>query len=219
MQSQRNTESIPMAWHHTPGPLETSLEYVYNRQQGANREIVALHPNDVDWLTACRVLKTALAHISLYNIVVEDRVRGLFPICHLDLHFGNLLSDEEYSLTGVIDWSDAQADPIEQLSVCPALNIFPGLNEEKNGPIIEFKTLVVQFVKGIEEEKANEANNRDLTQLSTYMASASAEITCHQYMASPKGSLWAAKRVAKPIYGKHATWEQLKKVYGCMSLL
>jgi hypothetical protein len=101
-------EIIPMAWHHSPGPLDTSLEYFYNQRQGENREIVALHPNNADWLTACWVLKAALAHT-----VIEDRVRGPFPLCHLDLHFGDPLFDDEYNLTGVIDWSNAQAAPIE----------------------------------------------------------------------------------------------------------
>ncbi|KAH8690404.1 kinase-like domain-containing protein [Phaeosphaeriaceae sp. PMI808] len=225
-------EIIPMAWHHSPGPLETSLEYFYNQRQGENREIVALHPNNADWLTACWVLKTALAHT-----VIEDRVRGPFPLCHLDLHFGNLLFDDEYNLAGVIDWSNAQAAPIEQLSVCPELVIFPGLSEEKNRPIVEFKKFVIQFVKEIENEKAKEEGkgegetpplnqqqgnmkqSQHLTPLSTYMASESAELMHRQYMASPKGSLWAAKRAAKLIYGEHITWEQLRKVYGCMPLL
>ena len=220
-----------MAWHHSSGPLETSLEYFYNQQQGQNREIVALHPNNADWLTACWVLKTALAHI-----VIEDRVRGPFPLCHLDLHFGNLLFDDEYNLTGVIDWSDAQAAPIEQLSVCPELVIFPGLSEEQNRPTVEFKKLVIQFVKEMEDEEAKEEDKKEgvtppldqqhgnmkqsqhLTTLSTYMVSGSAEIMHRQYMASPKGSLWAAKRVVKLIYGEHVTWEQLRQVYGCMQL-
>lgn len=225
-------EIIPMAWHHSPGPLETSLEYFYNHQQGQNREIVGLHPSNADWLTACWVLKIALAHI-----VIEDRVRGPFPLCHLDLHFGNLLFDDEYNLTGVIDWSDAQAAPIEQLSVCPELVIFPGLSDEQNRPTVEFKKLVIQFVREMENEKAEEEEKRGgktplldqqqgsmkqsqhLTRLSTYMASESAEIMHRQYMASPRGSLWAAKRVAKLIYGEHITWEQLSKVYGCKQLL
>ncbi|KAH3948623.1 hypothetical protein HBI56_121520 [Parastagonospora nodorum] len=227
-------EIIPMAWHHSPGPLDTSLEYFYNQRQGENREIVALHPNNAEWLTACWVLKTALTHT-----VIEDRVLGPFPLCHLDLHFGNLLFDDEYNLTGVIDWSNAQAAPIEQLSVCPELVIFPGLSEEKNRPIVEFKKLVIQFVKEMENEneKAKEEEKREgktppldqqqgntkrsqhLTPLSTYMASESAELMHRQYMASPKGSLWAAKRVAKLMYGEDITWEQLRKVYGCMQLL
>ncbi|KAK4201544.1 kinase-like domain-containing protein [Triangularia verruculosa] len=223
---------IPMGWHHSPGPLETSLEYFYNQRRGENREIIAFRPNDADWLTACWVLKTALAHT-----VIEDRVRGPFPLCHLDLHYGNLLFDEEYNLTGVLDWSNAQAAPLEQLSVCPELVIFPGRSDEDNKPIVEFKELVVQFVKEKEDEKTkeegkseesmssldlqqgNKEQSQDVTPLSTYMASESAELMHRQYMASPKGSLWAAKRIAKLIYGSHITWEQLREVYGCMPLL
>ena len=157
--------------------------------------------------------------------------------CTQTIHFGNLLFDEEYNLTGVIDWSNAQAAPIEQLSVCPELVIFPGLSEEKNRPIVEFKKLVIQFLLEMENEKAkreeksggetqplhqergNLKHSRHFTPLSTYMASGSAELMHRQYMASPKGSLWAAKRVAKLMYGEHITWEQLKDVYGCMQLL
>lgn len=225
-------EIIPMAWHHSPGPLETSLEYFYNQRQGENKEIVALYPNNADWLTACWVLKTALAHT-----VIEDRVRGPFPLCHLDLHFGNLLFDDEYNLTGVIDWSHAQAAPIEQLSVCPELVIFPGRTDEQNRPIVEFKKLVVHFIREMESEKAEKEEDRERvtqprrqqqenmeqdqqqTPLSTYMASASAELMHRQYMAPPKGSLWAAKRVTRLIYGEHITWAQLRSVYGCMPLL
>ncbi|KAF1913666.1 hypothetical protein BDU57DRAFT_520620, partial [Ampelomyces quisqualis] len=90
-------EIIPMEWHHSPGPLDTSLQYLYNQRQGDNREIFALHSNNADSLTACWVLKTALAHT-----VIEDRARGPIPLCHLDLHFGNLLFDDDYNLTGVI---------------------------------------------------------------------------------------------------------------------
>ena len=204
-------EITDMAWHCTPGPLQTSLEYFYNQRQGENQEIVALHPNDPDWLTACWVLKTALA-----QMIIEDRVRGPFPLCHLDLHFGNLLFDTEYNLTGVIDWSSAQAAPLEQLSCCQELVIFPGLSEEANRPIVEFRNLVIRFIKEMEGNKVkipvldhqqiSRKQGLDLTPLSTYMASESAEITHRQYMASPKGSLFAGKRVAQLMYGEKDTW-------------
>ena len=101
---------------------------------------------------------------------------------------------------------------------------------------MEFKKLVIQFVREMENEKAEGEEKREgktplldqqqgnmkqsqhLTRLSTYMASESAEIMHRQYMASPKGSLWAAKRGVKLIYGEHVTWEQLRQVYGCMQL-
>jgi len=216
-------EIIPMAWHHSPGPLETSLEYFYSQRQGENREIVALHPHNPDWLTACWVLKTALAHV-----IIEDRIRGPFPLCHLDLHYGNLLFDDEYNLTGVIDWSSVQAAPLEQLSVSPEFVTFPGLSTEENRPIVEFKELVIQFIKEMESDvtaspldhqQGNVNQSKSPTHLSTYMASKSAEITHRQYMASSKNSLWAGRVVAKLIYGTNVAWEQLRDVYSTMPLL
>ncbi|KAF2968300.1 hypothetical protein GQX73_g5270 [Xylaria multiplex] len=216
-------EIIAMAWHSSPGPLETSFEYFYNQRQGENREIISMHPNDPDWLTACWMLKTALTHF-----IIEDRVRGPFPLCHLDLHYGNMLFDNDYNLTGVIDWSSAQAAPLEQLSVCPEFVTFPGLSDEENRPIVELKSLVLDCL--IEKEKDQEkrppldnleadmALSPNLTPLSTYMASKSAEIVHRQYMASPRGSLWAGQMVAKLIYGNTVTWEQLKEVYGTVPL-
>jgi hypothetical protein len=58
--TNQSIKIIAMAWHYSPGPLETSLEYFYNQRQGENQEIVAMHPDDPDWLTAYWVLKTAL---------------------------------------------------------------------------------------------------------------------------------------------------------------
>lgn len=221
---------IPMAWHHSPGPLETSLEYFYNQRHGDNRKIMALYPDNPDQLTTCWVLKTTLPYI-----IIEDRVRGPFPLCHLDLHAGNLLFDDEYNLTGVIDWSNAQAAPLEQLSVSPELSIFPGRSEEYNRLIVEFKELVIQFLKEMETEKVKEETNEEessspelkketqqsqrLTPLSTCMASVNAELMHRQYMATPRGSLFAGKRSAHLIYGERITWEQLREVYGRMPFL
>ncbi|KPM43827.1 hypothetical protein AK830_g2791 [Neonectria ditissima] len=216
-------EIIPMAWHSTPGPLDTSFEYFYNQRQSENREMIALHPDDPDWLTACWVLKT-----SLTQMIIEDRVRGPFPLCHLDLHYGNMLFDSEYNLTGIVDWSSAQAAPLEQLSVCPELVTFPVLSDEENQPIVELRRLVVEFLKEMERDQEKKpllddptvdmSLSSDLTPLSTYLASKSSEITHRQYMASPRASLWVGKVVAKNIYGSTITWEQLREVYGTMSL-
>ncbi|KAH7205908.1 hypothetical protein DER44DRAFT_884006 [Fusarium oxysporum] len=194
-------EVIAMDWHATPGPLETSFEYFYNQRQAENR---------------------------LTHMIIEDRIRGPFPLCHLDLHFGNMLFDKEYNLTGIIDWSSAQAAPLEQLSVCPEFATFPGMSEEENQPMVDFKVLVVQSIREIEhnQERKPPLDNPDLdilgqsslTPLSTYMASKSAEITYRQYMSSPRGSLFAGKMVAGLIFGKGVTWDQLKEVYGVMPL-
>jgi hypothetical protein len=138
------------------------------------------------------VLKTALAHV-----IFEARIRGPFPLCHLNLHYGNLLFDDEHNLTGVIDWSSVQTAPLEQLSVSPEFVTFPGLSTEENRPIVEFKELVIQFLKEMESDvraspldhqQGNVNESRDLTPLSTYMVLKCAEITERQYMASPKNT-------------------------------
>ncbi|VUC26333.1 unnamed protein product [Clonostachys rosea] len=222
-EADQRPEIIPMTWHATPGPLETSFEYFYNQRQAENREALQMHPGDPDWRTACWVLKSALL-----RSIVEDRVRGPFPLCHLDLHYGNMLFDTEYNLVGLIDWSSAQAAPLEQLSVCPELIPFPGRTEEENKPILELRRLVIESIKEIEAQQVLKApldnpdidlgNMKDQTRVSTYMASASAEITHRQYMASPRAILWVGKRVAKLMYGDAITWEQLREVYGTMDL-
>ena len=214
-----------MAWHCSPGPLGTSLEYFYDHRKEENREITAMHSDaDLDWLTACWVLKSALPHM-----IIEDRVRGPFPLCHLDLHYGNMLFDMDYNLTGIIDWSNAQAAPLEQLSVCPEFVRFPGLSEEKNKPIIELKNLVLESLTEMEKNKTTRppldnpeldvAETKHLTPLSSYMASKGAVITHRQYMATPRGSLFAGKQTAKLIYGENVSWEQLRQVYGAMPLV
>jgi hypothetical protein len=137
-----------------------------------------------------------------------------------------MLFDDEYNLTGIIDWSSAQAAPLEQLSVCPEFVTFPSASDEVNRPITELKKLVVESIREMErdKEKRPPLDNLEcpphpsLTTLSTYMASKSAEVTHRQYMASPRGSLWAGKRIAKLIYGDTVTWEQLREVYGTMPL-
>ncbi|KAF5009190.1 hypothetical protein FDECE_4555 [Fusarium decemcellulare] len=213
---------IPMDWHSSPGPLDTSLEYFYNQRQGENREIMAMHPDDPDWLTACWVLKNTLT-----QIIIEDRVRGPFPLCHLDLHFGNMLFDDGYNLMGVIDWSSAQAAPLEQLSVCPEFATFPLAPDEENRPIVELKNLVIDAIRKMERGQAKKPPldnpeavvTTNLTPLSTYMASKGAEVTYRQYMASPRASLGAGKLLAKIIYGDSISWEQLREVYGMMPVL
>lgn len=66
----------------------TSLKWYYAHTQAQNRAAMEQHPDDREWSTASWAMNNALTHI-----VVEDRVHGPFPLCHMDLHHGNLLFD------------------------------------------------------------------------------------------------------------------------------
>lgn len=94
--------------------------------------------------------------------------------------------------------------------------------------MIKLKSLSVESMKEMEREQVKRplldkpeedvASHADLTPLSTYLASKSAEVTYRQYMASPRSSLFAGKMVAKIMYGETVTWEQLKEVYRTLPL-
>lgn len=202
---------VPQESRDVSDSFSSSLDYFYAHRQAENQDAIATHPDDAEWLTACWVLKTALPHI-----VIEDRIHGPFPICHLDLHYGNLLLDDDFNLVGVIDWSNAQTVPLERLAVTPELITFPGLSDEENRPTIEFKNLVVQSLRM--EEASSEAHAPAPTPLSTFLASKRAEITHRCTYSNPRRALWDAKLVRKLIYDNKITWEQLKDVYGNIPL-
>jgi aminoglycoside phosphotransferase (APT) family kinase protein len=191
--------------------IHTSLEYFYATRVEENRDIVeSTHPREIDWLTACWVLKLALTHI-----IVDERVRGPFPLCHPDLHHGNLLFGEEYNLTGVLDWSNTQTMPMERLAVCPEFITFPGLSDEENRPIIEFKELFIESLRRREDAAVHaEEKQRSFTTLSTFMKSERAEIAYLCTYTNSRRALYDAKRVAKLMFGDAISWELLREVYG-----
>jgi hypothetical protein len=198
------------------GPLNTSLEHFYAERDAENREIVSVtHPNDPYWLTACWILRITLGHV-----ITGDRIRGPFPLCHLDLHHGNLLFDEEFNLTGVLDWSHAQTVPIERLAVLQEFMTFPGLSDEENRPILEFKSLVVRFLREKEasmtaaEQQTVSEDHVAYTPLSGFLESPRWEIAYFCTYSNPRRALWDAQRAAKIMYGKTISWEQLKEAYG-----
>ncbi|KAI0513322.1 hypothetical protein F5B22DRAFT_647872 [Xylaria bambusicola] len=139
-----------------------------------------------------------------------------------------MLFDDEYNLTGIIDWSSAQAAPLEQLSVSPELFTFPALSDEENRPIVEFKKLVIESLTKIDEARGKKppldnpefdmALISNQSPLSSYMASKSTEIAYWQYMSSPRAGLVDGKIIAKLLYGGNVTWEQLRGIYGSMPL-
>ncbi|KAI9826840.1 MAG: hypothetical protein M1832_005779 [Thelocarpon impressellum] len=116
------------------GPFATSLEYFYALRKDQSRAINVKHAGDEQWETAAWILEQALP-----SMVVEEHVHGPFPLCHLDLHHDNVLIDEDFNISGILDWSDAQTVPIERFVITPEFAYFPGLSAEKNEPILAFR--------------------------------------------------------------------------------
>lgn len=189
---------------------QTSLEWFYKDRQRDNREALGDHPDDPEWRTACWVLKAAAPHF-----IIEDRVHGPFPLCHIDLHRGNLLFDDDYNITGVIDWSNAQTVPMERLVVCPEFMTGPKAPDELNRMIRYFRALVRGHLQQLEKAEPS-ASKVPSTLLSDIFGSKRADIVWLSDSGFPRRALWEGRYVASMIYGDHVSWDQLMRVYGDM---
>ncbi|KAG6050453.1 hypothetical protein E4U39_004102 [Claviceps sp. Clav50 group G5] len=202
-------------WWSSDGSLatpraQTSLEWFYEHRQIQNRSALEEHADDPEWRAACWILKQATSHI-----IIEDRLHGPFPLCHFDLHHGNLLFDDEYNLTGVIDWDGAATAPLERLAVSPEFITFPGISDDKNQVILDFRATVRDCLQEL-VSKSEQATptKKNQTTLSMILGSKQADITHRCTYSRPYRAFWDGQMVAKLIYGDHVSWEQLVTVYG-----
>lgn len=195
----------------TAAPLPaTSLEWFYNERQEQNRKAMKAHAQDPEWRTACWILKSAIT-----QIIIEDRVHGPFPLCHFDLHYGNLLFDDEYNLTGVLDWSGAGTAPLERLAVSPEFITFPGITDEENQVIIDFRNAVRDNLADLEANARKLASSStSQTALSAILGTSRADIVHRCTYSFPHRALWDGRLVAGLIYKDKVSWEQLVAVFG-----
>lgn len=203
-------EDVPSATPRT----QTSLEWFYKFRQEKNRYAIEGHADDPEWRTACWVLKTATSHI-----IIEDRLYGPFPLCHFDLHYGNLLFDDQYNLTGVIDWSQAATAPLERLAVSPELITFPALPDNENQIIVNFRDAIRDCLQElVNKAKQTSPIINQKTTLSMILGSKQAEITHRCTYSRPHRAVCDGRLVSTLIYGDHVSWEQLIAAYGGFKL-
>lgn len=199
-------EIIPINPDHASP--QTSLEWFYTQRQEENRRALEGRGQDPEWKTACWVLKTAIPHI-----IIEDRLRGPFPLCHLDLHHGNLLFDDDYNLKGVIDWSQAQTVLLERLAVCPEFITLPAGSDELHKTITILRSLTHEHLHNLEKAQGP-GDSSSLTPLCHIFESERADIVSRCTYSLPQRTLWYGRLVARLMYGHKITWEQLVSVYG-----
>ncbi|EGX94776.1 Protein kinase-like domain [Cordyceps militaris CM01] len=194
-----DTEAAPAA----------SLEWFYRHRQDQNRKALEAHVQEPEWRTACWVLKSAMA-----QIIVQDRVHGPFLLCHFDLHYGNLLFDDEYNLTGVLDWSGAGTAPLERLAVSPEWITFPGITDEQNQVILDFREAVRDHLRHLEAQSPHLAPAGSKTMLLAILGTRRSDITHRCTYSFPHRALWDGRLVAKLLYQDAVSWEQLVAAHG-----
>jgi aminoglycoside phosphotransferase (APT) family kinase protein len=70
-------------------------------------------PKEDRELAACILL-----HAALGNLKMEVQC-GPFPLFHPDLHYNNIPVDDQYNITGIIDWSGVMTVPQEVFAAVP----------------------------------------------------------------------------------------------------
>ena len=202
------------------GPFSSSLEYFYALRKSHNRTIQAEHADDKEWMTAAWILEQALP-----SMVIEDFIHGPFPLCHTDLHFNNILIDENFNITGIIDWSDSQTVPLESFRISPEFVTYPGLSVEENAPILAFRGKFAAALRERErgnighvpdDQSCNEPNEKVISRVTAPKRFIADIIDTplweivyrctysHPWRARTDGAL-----VLRSIFGGRVTWEDL----------
>ncbi|KAM3502001.1 hypothetical protein MY10362_005148 [Beauveria mimosiformis] len=191
-------------------PMATSLEWLYRHRQEDDRKLLEVHAQDPEWRTARWILKSVMA-----GIITEDTMYGPFPLCHFDLHYGNLLFDDEYNLTGVLGWSGAGTAPLERPAVYEEFVTLARNTDEENDGIMDFRELVrgnLQDLEARSRESASSSGSKKT--LSAVLGTFQADIMHLCICSSPHHLLRDGRSVAKLLYPHGFSWEQLVAVNG-----
>ncbi|KAJ5807847.1 hypothetical protein N7474_009116 [Penicillium riverlandense] len=128
--------------------LSTSLEFFYHLRKEQTKAILEGHKNEQQWEAAAWFLEKTLT-----SMITEEHIYGPFPLSHLDLHYGNILVDENYRITGILDWSCAQTVPIERFAICPELIAPPAAPVEFKQAVFDFRDMFLEELEKIETER------------------------------------------------------------------
>jgi Phosphotransferase enzyme family len=187
-------------WRPVVGPFTTSIDYFFTSRKLDYEETVRRWPNDSDECFAAWLRwQAAVASVDL------DFNRGPFPLHHLDLRMVNVLFDDEYNVSGILDWSYVMTVPVEVLA-----NFQHDLGS---------KYCRQRF---IEHLKHHESRRDPNTPYANYFASQEPGIIAIfplQELTNQRNSrMRVAKELLTLLYGKSASWGGMKRAWRRTSL-
>lgn len=188
-------------------PLSTSLEYFYRFRKGQTREIHEEHKGEADWEAAAWFLEK-----SLTSMVTDEHLYGPFPLCHLDFHYNNMLVDEDYNITAILDWSNVQTVPLERFAVTPEFIAPPAAPKEYKQAVFEFRDIFVDALASIERESGDLSSDGGMS-LSRLFASPLTEVVFRCTCSPARRAIFDAQLTLLLTYGRDAKWEDFKKFF------
>jgi isoamyl acetate esterase len=198
--------------HFPMGPFSTSVDYFYTLRQSENAAIeTAIHAKlrkilgqdpDEDWLTACRIFDHALC-----SLVLKEKVYGPFPLKHPDFHYNNILLDDDFNITGILDWTGAQTVPCESFAVGMEFIAPPMMSKE--APIKEFRAMVKSAWQVRESDRHH---SKSSWLMSDVIGSSRGDLIYFSYTFGALRRAVAYARIVVPLlYGSGFTLETFKR--------
>ena len=182
-------------WPSESGPFSTSIDYFFTTRQLDYRECLRKDPFDSDGgFTAWLRLQTAIAMVN------PDFSHGPFPLYHPDMRLANILFDEDYNVTGVIDWSYVQPAPIEA---------FVNFQSDFGADDVRH-----DFIKHLKRYEAQiDAKTPISNYLSTHKTAAETIFTLQAWTPDKGGRMIVGKRLLPKLFGKVIRWDEMKELW------
>jgi len=198
-----STEIVPL-----PGRAsvyKSSLEFGHDIRRQQNQ--LLLEDETFPSTRADRELATKILSQAVLIAFRTEFSAGPFPLSHPDLHYNNILVDENYNITGIIDWSGVTTVPQEVFASVPGFRSPPGIPVEEVEP---YRVCLEQFIRALRKRESTLLCRGDWVVVSDFPGSDSAECL---NKALEQGMPWRgiayAKYLLPFVLGEGATWDAL----------
>jgi serine/threonine protein kinase len=204
--------TIGPSLHRGEGPFVTSLEYLQAQREREEDIVKRECRDDEQWEVAMWIHRQALPFATS-----EKTLHGPFPLCHMDLYPRNVLVDENYHITGIIDWAGAQAVPVECFIYSAEHFQSLGLSTKQQHLHTMYRKKFASALREFELARNKPLDNVPNTQLSDLLGTALHDIAfrsvyrgdCTTYT----GSLQTAGLLLYQLYGPKAKWHSFVRLY------
>jgi aminoglycoside phosphotransferase (APT) family kinase protein len=192
---------IPVA-NQTPQSSITSTRSFFNLRAQCFLDR-RLAEGNVDKITIAWLYRKAIKHF------LNQETNDQFFLCHADFSNCNILYDDNYNITGVIDWTWAQAVPWELFAILPhefSTRFPPEWSMDGDSRAL--------FLTILKEEESKLDGTTPLAKFIGSTASMLVELT-QNYMHMEHGS-WvpmdSVRELIELMYGKDLGWEDVKRM-------
>ncbi|KAJ5458588.1 hypothetical protein N7475_009976 [Penicillium sp. IBT 31633x] len=194
------------------GPLSTSLEFFYHLRKGQTTTILKDHRGEPEWEAAAWLLEKSVTMMTM-----EENIYGPFPLCHLDFHYNNILVDQDYNITGLLDWCNAQTVPIERFAIIPEFIVPPAAPSENKEAIRKFRETFIEALQKVQVEKDGPSPVNG-TPLSSLFVSPRSDLVVRFTYSYPWRATFDAQLALPFLFGESARWVDLEKYHAelCM---